>query len=79
MADSIEQAIERIANRSELRAWVDALPEDAEGLIVVMRQDEHGYEHHAYRYIGAITCAQANWLIDHFKNFMVSTYAPDTE
>ena len=69
---SFEEQIGRIKDRAELKAWIDELPDDVEGIIIVkVSEEKDGRERAFYRYreIGPITMAEANYAVDAYKWF----------
>jgi hypothetical protein len=69
---NFEDQLGRIKDRVELRGWIDALPDDVEGIIVVKvneDDDPNGRAYYRFREIGPITMAEANYAVDAYKWF----------
>jgi hypothetical protein len=69
---NFEDQIGRIKDRVELRTWIDELPDDVEGIIIVKVSEERESRERAfyrYREIGPITMAEANYAVDAYKWF----------
>ena len=72
MVSKIERSLEVIANKARLREWVDAMPEDAEGIILLsVPETETSNESYKFYHVGEVNVTGAVWLMETFKLFLM--------
>jgi hypothetical protein len=73
-----EKQLERIANKAELRAWIDELPDEAVGFILMRLPPKHhdacGKTHEPYKFreIGDITIEQTLYAMKSWEHWLFS-------
>lgn len=60
---SIEKTLAAIKSKADFKAWVDELPDDAIGVVLITYNSDNGErEHVKFREIGDITVEQSFYL-----------------
>jgi hypothetical protein len=77
-----EQQLEAIKNKADLHKWVDELPDDATGLVLIRNPAElhacgEKHESYSYREIGAITVEESVYMARSWEHWMLSAMVQD--
>lgn len=69
----LDNQIQKIKDKADLRAWVDNLPDDARGIIVLEVPNENDAVMTTYRYheIGDITAAEGLYAVKSYEHFLL--------
>lgn len=69
----LDSQIQKIKDKVDLRAWVDNLPDDARGIIVLEVRDPDDAVMTTYRYheVGDITCAEGLYAVKSYEHFLL--------
>ena len=69
---AFEKQLQRIADKAELHTFVDSLPDDAIGILIVRLPPQSGEQHEGYRYreIGDITIEQSLYAVKSWEHWI---------
>jgi hypothetical protein len=68
----IDNFLERIADKKALKDWVDELPEDCSAVVLSWKENQaDGKEYYSYKSVGQMTIAEANYMIDLYKKYLL--------
>lgn len=68
---NIEEQLSRIKSKADLRKWVEELPEDAKGLILVHKDsDPEDKAVYSFHEVGPITVAESLWLARSYEHYL---------
>lgn len=69
---SVDDFLERIADKKALKDWVDELPDDCSAVVLSWKENqEDGKEWYTYKSVGNMTIAEANYMIDLYKKYLL--------
>ena len=69
---SIEHQLASIKSKAEMQLWVDTLPDNARGVILVETGDDDRECIMKYREMGKLTMAECLYLIETYKYYLMN-------
>jgi hypothetical protein len=66
---SLDDELQRIVHKSQLRDLIDGLDDDTQGVILTWSKSQDGYKFNVY---GGATVAEAVYACETFKSFLIN-------